>query len=77
MVTFHYVICDVPRKEKYHVKKLIFIDEKLEKTEDLVVNQNQLNNLKNDISEKQYTIINESKIDLDSFLKNINLIRVN
>ena len=49
----------------------------LEKTEDLVVNQNQLNNLKNDISEKQYTIINESKIDLDSFLKNINLIRVN
>ena len=29
MLTFHYIICDVPKKDKYHVKKLIFIENKL------------------------------------------------
>ena len=30
MVAFHYIICDVPRKDKYHVVKLIFVNGKME-----------------------------------------------
>ena len=73
MVTFHYIICDVAKKDKYHVKKLIFIEKKLEKSDDLYFNLNQLTTLKNEISKNEYTIINDSKVNLDSFLKNINL----
>lgn len=75
MVTFHYIICDVIKKEKYHVKKLIFIDEKLEKSEDIYMNSNQVRTLKDSILETEYTIINETKVNLDTFLKNISLIK--
>lgn len=75
MVTFHYIICDVTKKEKYHIKKLIFIDDKLEKSEDIYMNNIQVKTLKDSISETEYTIINDSKVNLDTFLKNINLIK--
>lgn len=76
MVTFHYIICSVPKKEKYHVKKLVFVDQKLEQTDELYFNNNQINTLKNEIEEKDITIIEESKVDLDSFLKYVNLTKI-
>ena len=75
MLTFHYIICDVPRKEKYHIKKLVFIDQKLNNTDDLHLNLGQVSKLKNNLSENEYTEINESVINLESFLKNVNLIK--
>ena len=75
MLTFHYIICDVPKKEKYHVKKLVFFDKKMEQSEDLMLTLNQLIKLKSGISEGEYTVINDSQVNLESFLKNINLIK--
>jgi len=75
MLTFHYIICDVAKKDKYHVKKLIFIGDKLEKSEEYYMNINQVSSIKNDTLETNYTIINDSKIDIDTFLKNINLFK--
>ena len=75
MLTFHYIICDVPKKEKYHIKKLIFMENKLEKTDDMILNLGQVSKLKNSVSEKEYTIINDSEVNLNSFLKNINLMK--
>ena len=77
MVTFHYIVCNVPKKDKYHVKKLVFVDQKLEQTDDLYFNDNQLNVLKNKNDKDNITIIDESKIDLNSFLKHINLVKTN
>lgn len=75
MFTFHYLICNVPKKEKYHVIKLIFMNNKLENNDELYFNTNQLDNLKNSIDKSQYTTIDESTVNLDSFLKHINLFR--
>lgn len=75
MLTFYYIICDVPKKEKFEVKKLIFIDKKLDSTDNLKLNIGQVIKLKNSLSEDQYTVINDSNINLDSFLKNINLFK--
>ena len=61
------------KKDRYQVKKLIFIDKKLEKTEDYFMTNMQILNLKNDLKDKEYSSLNEEKIDLESFLKNINL----
>ena len=61
------------KKDRYQVKKLIFIDKKLEKTEDYFMTNMQILNLKNDLNDKEYSSLNEEKIDLESFLKNINL----
>ncbi len=74
MFTFHYIVCNVPKKDKYHVKKLIFIDKKLEKTDDLYLYPEQVNSLKGELIESQYTNIQDDSINLDSFLKNINLL---
>jgi hypothetical protein len=73
MLTFHYIICKTKRKERYHVKKLIFIDQKLEKTDDLNLTDNQLLKLKNELKESDYTEINDQTLNLDSFLKNFNI----
>ncbi len=73
MVNFHYIICNVPCKDKYHVKKLIFLDKKLESTDDFFLSEIKINELKNNFDSNQITTINESKIDLDSFLKSVNL----
>jgi hypothetical protein len=75
MLTFHYIICDVPKKDKYHVKKLIFIENKLNNTDNMILNLGQVSKLKNSISEKEYTLIKDSKLNIDSFLKNINLMK--
>ena len=64
MFTFHYLICNVPKKEKYHVIKLIFMNNKLENNDELYFNTNQLNNLKNSIDKSQYTTIDESTVNL-------------
>ena len=77
MFTFHYLICNVPKKEKYHVMKLVFIDNKLQNNNDLQVNKSQLENLKFSLEKEQYTEINDSKINIDSFLKHINLFNMN
>ena len=74
MLTFHYIICNIKRRDKYHVKKLIFVDQKLEKTDDLNLTDNQLNKLKNEIKESDYTEITDQKVDRDSFLKNVNIV---
>ena len=73
MISFHYVICDEPIKNKHHVKKLIFLNKKLDSTDNLNMNQSQIEILKNSIDDKDYTTIHDSKIDLDNFLKNLNL----
>lgn len=75
MLTFHYIICDVPKKDKYHVKKLIFIENKLNNTDNMVLTLGQVSKLKNSISEKEYTVIEDSEVNIDSFLKNINLMK--
>lgn len=75
MLTFHYIICDVPKKDKYHVKKLIFIENKLNNTDNMVLTLGQVSKIKNSISEKEYTIIEDSEVNIDSFLKNINLMK--
>ena len=75
MVAFHYIICDVPRKEKYHVKKLIFMNGKVERSESYNMTLNQKITLVKDLLEEDYTQINESEVNLDTFLKNVNLIR--
>ena len=75
MLTFHYIICDVPKKDKYHIKKLIFIENKLDNTDDMILNLGQVSKLKNSISENEYTIINDSEVNINSFLKNINLMK--
>ena len=75
MVAFHYIVCDVPRKEKYHVIKLIFINGKVEKSESYNMTLNQKISLIKDLSNEDFTNINESEVNLDTFLKNINLIR--
>lgn len=73
MLTFYYIMCDVPKKDKYEVKKLIFIDNKLESIDNLNLNMGQVSKLKNNLSEGQFKIINDCNVNLDSFLKNINL----
>lgn len=73
MVNFHYIICNVPCKDKYHVKKLVFIDKKLETTDDYFLTQEKVSSLRNEFGDNMITNINESKIDLDSFLKSVNL----
>ena len=75
MLTFHYIICDVPKKDKYHVKKLVFVENKLEKTDDMILNLGQVSKLKNSITEQNFTIINDFEVNIDSFLKNINLLK--
>lgn len=75
MITFHYLICNVPKKEKYHVMKLIFMDNKLENNNEMFVNSNQLNNLKNSLESTQYSTIEDNSVNLDSFLKHINLFK--
>ena len=75
MVAFHYIICDVPRKEKYHVKKLIFMNDKVERSENYNMTLNQKISLVKDLLGEDYTQINESEVNLDTFLKNVNLIR--
>lgn len=73
MVNFHYIICNIPNKDKYHVKKLVFINKKLESSDDFFLSEEKVNNLKSEFSEDMITNVNESKIDLNSFLKSINL----
>jgi len=75
MFTFHYLICNVPKKEKYHVMKLIFMNNKLENNNELFINSNQLNNLKNSLEPTQYSVIEDTTVNLDSFLKHINLFK--
>tara|TARA_E500000178_G_C17037751_1_gene764400 strand:- start:10183 stop:10485 length:303 start_codon:yes stop_codon:yes gene_type:complete len=83
MFTFHYLICKKPIKDEnygssqYKVKKLIFENNQLSSSDDLCVNEDKLTALKSDILENQFTEIDDSKIDLDSFLKNIELSKVN
>lgn len=85
MFTFHYLICDSPKKsnlqdetvnKKYQIKKLIFDDNKLQNSEDNIISKDKLDKLVNSLYPNQYTLIDGNKIDLDSFLKNISLTKV-
>lgn len=73
MLSFHYIVCNIADKEKYHVKKLVFVDQKLEKTDEYFMSEDKIASLKNSNDEKNYTMIDDSKIDLDTFLKSVNL----
>ena len=82
MFTFHYLICKTPKKKrerevtnsmKFQVKKLVFNDNKLETSDEYFVSREKLDKLVNDLDYKDYTEIDDDKIDLDSFLKNIKL----
>ena len=75
MVAFHYIICDVPRKEKYHVVKLVFLNGKMEKSDSYNMTPNQKSSLIKDLLDEEYTQINEPEVNLDTFLKNVNLVR--
>ncbi len=83
MFTFHYLICTMPVKDsnygscQYNVKKLIFENNQLSTSDDLLITKDKLGILKKDITENQFTEIDDCKIDLDSFLKNIELSKVN
>lgn len=83
MFTFHYLICTMPVKDsnyescQYKVKKLIFENNQLSTSDDLLITGEKLDVLKKDISENQFTEIEDCKIDIDSFLKNIELSKVN
>lgn len=82
MFTFHYLICKKPAKDtnygsQFNVKKLIFDNNQLSSSDDLMVNEDKLDILKKEIAESQFTEIDDYKIDLDSFLKNIELSKVN
>jgi len=77
MITFHYLICNVPKKEKYHVMKLIFNDNKLQNNDEMFLSKNKLDNLLNFLDTSKYTHINDSKVNIDSFLKHINLFNMN
>ena len=73
MLSFHYIVCNIADREKYHVKKLVFVDQKLEKTDEYFMSEDKISMLKNSNDEKNYTMIDDSKIDLDTFLKSVNL----
>lgn len=73
MVDFHYIICNVSNKDKYHVKKLVFLEKKLETSDDYFLSEEKVLELKNQFDSNKITTINESKIDLNSFLKSVNL----
>lgn len=73
MISSHYLMCNVSKGEKYHVKKLVFIDKKLQSSEDMFLTLSKYNILKDSIEEENYTIIKSNKINLEVFLKNINL----
>tara|TARA_B100001287_G_C22638716_1_gene508981 strand:+ start:1218 stop:1451 length:234 start_codon:yes stop_codon:yes gene_type:complete len=73
MITFHYLICNVPKKEKYHVMKLVFMNNILNNKDEMFLTNNQYYTLKNSLEDNLYTDINDSKVNLESFLKNINL----
>ena len=75
MITFHYLICNVPKKERYHVMKLIFMNNKLENNNELYVTTNQLNNLKKSLEISEYSVVEDSVINLDSFIKHFNLFK--
>tara|TARA_X000000950_G_C13761084_1_gene596829 strand:+ start:825 stop:1031 length:207 start_codon:yes stop_codon:yes gene_type:complete len=65
------------KHSQYRLKKLIFENNQLSSSDDLVVNEDKLELLLKDLVETQYTEINDSKIDLDSFLKNVELSKIN
>ena len=65
------------KHSQYRLKKLIFENNQLSSSDDLVVNEDKLDLLLKDLIETQYTEINDNKIDLDSFLKNIELSKIN
>jgi len=73
MLSFHYIVCNIANNDKYHVKKLIFVDNKLEKTDEYFMTEDKIIQLKNSYDEKNYTVVNDTKIDLDTFLKSVNL----
>lgn len=80
MFTFHYLICDSPIKEKenekFQIKKLIFQNDNLQSSDDILASKKSKMQLLSELEEKNYTIINDCKIDIDSFLKNIKLTKV-
>ena len=78
MFTFHYLICDSPIKEneKFQIKKLIFQNDNLQSSDDILASKKAKMQLLSDLDEKNYKIINDSKIDIDLFLKNIKLTKV-
>jgi len=73
MFAFHYLICTIPKKDKYHVMKLVFMDNKLENNTDMLINKNKLDNLKSSLDKEQFTEINDTTVNIESFLKHINL----
>lgn len=75
MISFYYLICNIPKKGKYHAIKLIFMNNKLENNEYFYFTQSQINNLLNKISANNYSYISNNIINLDSFLKHVNLFK--
>ena len=55
--------------------KLIFMNNKLENNNELYVTTNQLNNLKKSLEISEYSVVEDSVINLDSFIKHFNLFK--
>ena len=66
MYKFIYQICTLPKNDKFEVRKIIFREKKFHSHEEYFLSYNQINNLLDNITDKEYV-----KIDTDS-LYNIN-----
>ena len=66
MYKFIYQICTLPKNDKFEVRKIIFREKKFHSHEEYFLSYSQINNLLDNISNKEYV-----KIDTDS-LYNIN-----
>ena len=76
MFSFHYLICDSPDGDKYQIKKLIFNNDNLHSSDDIHASEKAKSQLLSELDDHDFTIINDNKIDIDSFLKNIKLTKV-
>ena len=79
MYSFIYQICTIPKNDKFEVRKIILKQFRYNSHEDYVLNYNQINNLLDNITEKEYIKVDtvslnniDELIDIDfSNLSNI------
>lgn len=63
MYTYYYQIATIPDNDKYCIRKLVYINANLEKTETFYTNVNKLNILISNIGENQYKKYNTDNLN--------------
>ena len=63
MFTFHYIVCELAKKNKHHIKKIIFNNKQLDTTEDMYLSEDKLIALKRSLDLSEYTSINEDTVN--------------